>query len=160
MVWFFLVSFSVFSQDVRDVGFLSGCWRLNDGEAVQRESWTMATDTQMIGLSHRTTKSETTTEAFEYLRIEKMNDGSLGYFPYIDGKRAAEPFIYDKSLSNKEVKRAVFVNDKNDFPKRITYVKINDKTLHIMLSGAKKSKPQVLSMKPEDCNSAFKKQVN
>jgi hypothetical protein len=141
-----------------DVAFLSGCWNLQDGSSTQMENWTKPTETLMMGVAQRKNAANQT-EQYEFLRIELKPSGEITYTPYINGQQAAD-FTFNSNLShfNQISQKAVFANERNDFPKRITYEKksASPEIINIRLEGSGQGGKELVIEFPmfaADCNS-------
>lgn len=99
---------------VADLQWLSGCWKAEGGEAGSGEMWSSAEGETMFGISRTVRKGRTV--AFEYLRIAKLDDGSIALIASPSGQDTTR-FKLKTSTRN----RAVFQNLGHDFPQRVIY---------------------------------------
>lgn len=143
-----LISFGLYTHaaNIDDVAFLSGCWSGQDGDITTSEAWSKASTNLMQAIVQmRNSKNEVV--EYEFLRIEKMSDGSLVFTPYINGQQVS-PFLFDSALSqDPNADKAVFINAQNDFPRTISYSrpKSDNSTLNIRLDGVnEKNEPLVI----------------
>lgn len=141
-----------------DVSFLSGCWSVQDGLSTQSESWTKPTEKLMLGIAQRK-NSANQTEEYEFLRIELKANGEITYTPYINGVQASD-FKFNSTLSHNSQtsQKAVFANEANDFPKRISYEKNSSspEMINIRLEGEGQDGKELVIEFPmftSDCNS-------
>jgi hypothetical protein len=116
-VLFVLASF-LYSQDskagVNGLGWMSGCWEVNDGRSITTERWAKPTENLMLGTSQTVRNGKTA--SFEFLRIVNNGHG-LVYVALPSSAKEPTPFPFLR-MGEKEV---VFENLKHDFPQRIIY---------------------------------------
>lgn len=111
------------------VAFMTGSWAGTDKDGARvEEHWTHADAGSLFGTS-RTSKGGKL-EFFEFLRIERKDDGAIVYIAQPLGKPATE---FKRVESPKG--EAVFENLAHDWPKRIRYQRVGA-TLHIRVEGA------------------------
>lgn len=156
----FVAAFALTAHaDLSAVSFLAGCRSLQNGDVKISENWSKPTSNLMQGIS-QTVDSKNKAVEYEFLRIEQRVDGTVAYTPYVNGKQAAD-FIFDPQLSQDlSFHRAVFVNEENDFPKRISYSqsKTDDSQLLIHLEGVDQhGSPQLVEFPlfRTECNIGF-----
>lgn len=114
------------------VAFMAGHWAHQGPNTRAEEYWTPAAAGTMFG-SARTIRGEKTV-FFEYLRIEKRDDGI--YYVASPRGQGATPFKLIESGAN----RAVFENPAHDFPTRISYW-IEDGALCARIEGKRRDQP-------------------
>lgn len=160
-----IVALSIFlgfhadAASMKDVSFLSGCWSAQNGNMTTTESWTKAFENIMQGIS-QTKNSLNEVIEYEFLKIEKMPDGTLVYTPYVNGQQVPG-FTYDPTLSqDNNGEKAVFTNAQNDFPTLISYSRSkNDlSVLNVRLEGHnEKNGPLVIEFPLFNisCNKSF-----
>jgi hypothetical protein len=94
--------------------WMAGSWRATVSGVQMEEHWTGAKGDLMIGMHRDVQPSKKSW--FEFLRIERHDDGNI-YYMAMPGGRQATPF----KMTTHQGKRVVFENPEHDFPKRITY---------------------------------------
>jgi hypothetical protein len=99
--------------------FMVGCWAGAKGTTTFQEQWTTASPDLMLGMSF-TTKPAKPAE-FEFLRIETK----AGTPTYMAQPQGAPPTPFALSEPDSSADTAMFVNMAHDFPKRITYEKVD-----------------------------------
>jgi hypothetical protein len=121
-----------------DLSWLVGHWSGPVGDGTMEELWMAPAGDLMLGLN-RTVGPDGT--AFEYLRIEARDDGSIVYLP-APGGEAAAPF----ALAELRPGYAAFANPDNDFPTLITYTLDDDgATLTATISAERDGETHALS---------------
>jgi hypothetical protein len=155
-----ILACSAHAANISDVSFLSGCWAVESGNTAVTESWTKPSSNLMQGIAQTRIAQNKVVIEYEFLRIEKKADGTIGYTPYINGQQVME-FLFDEKLSqDTQSYRAVFVNERNDFPKKISYSRprADDSQISILLEGiGHDGKTQLIqySLFKADCNQTF-----
>lgn len=126
------------SHQLEELSWLVGHWSGPLGDSTMEELWMAPSGGLMLGLN-RTVGPDST--AFEYLRIEARDDGSIVYLPAPGGEPAA-PF----TLTELRPAYAAFANPDNDFPTLITYTLGDDGvTLTATISAERDGEPHALS---------------
>jgi len=121
---------------VEDLSFMSGCWE-KKGKAegsLTSERWTKPAG-MMLGIGY--SLKEGRISSYEYLRIIKK-DADI-YYVAKPASAKAETFF---KLTALEKKRAVFENPEHDFPQRIVYHLVDEKTMGVRVEADKNGKPQ------------------
>ena len=117
-----------------DLAFIAGQWQTERGKARIEERWTQPAGGMMLGTG-QTVSGERTVE-FEFLRIEKRDDGIF----YVAQPNGRPPT--DFKLVRLEKQRAVFENLGHDFPQRIIYEKKPDGSLAARVEGYVQTTPK------------------
>lgn len=98
------------------LAWLSGTWSdAEPGDTLTEERWSTPRGGSMLG-TNRTLSGETTA-AFEFLRIEARQPGTIVYVAQPSGSSPGVDF----PLTDLEGTRAVFENPEHDFPQRLEY---------------------------------------
>ncbi len=112
---------------MNDFAFLKGCRASEDlVNVVLYEHWMTPSRNAMFGLAEWITPSMTseagTTGEYEFFKIEINAQGVAHFYPHFNGQLVGE-YDYDlaNSLHNANVQKVIFVNEKVNFPKRVTY---------------------------------------
>jgi hypothetical protein len=101
-------------SSVNDLGWMSGCWEVNDNGVITTERWARPTENIMIGSSQTVKNGKTV--SFEFLRIASSGQG-LFYVAKPSNAQEETTFPLSKISEN----AVVFENLKHDFPQRIIY---------------------------------------
>lgn len=120
--------------DFERLSFLVGSWESASATSSSEEHWLPPKGGVMLGL-HRTVRGESA--FFEYLRIESSTDGILTYVANPMGR----PGAFFRLIEVGE-RRAVFVREGDDFPRRIVYRLDDDGVLHARIEGEDGGKPR------------------
>jgi hypothetical protein len=107
---------------------MAGTWEMTSGDRWSEEHWSAPRGGAMIGYS-RSGRGEGMSE-FEYLRIERGEDGVPAYLASPRGR----PAVAFRLVENAE-SRAIFANPSHDFPQRIVYRRDGD-TMVATISAA------------------------
>ena len=115
---------------LQELKWLAGCWMQDGREPGSVEQWTAPAGGTMLGMSRIISNGKTV--AFEYLRIVAGDDGGIALIASPSGQETArfEMII----LSSNEV---VFENLEHDFPQRIIYRLIDNRSLLGRIEGIK-----------------------
>ena len=114
--------------DLDRLAWMAGSWRSVNGGTVAEEYWLPPAGGMMLGVG-RTVGPEGNA-FFEYLRIEKGKDGLLHYLASPGGRKATAFRMVEIGD-----RRAVFANDRHDWPTRITYWISEEGALHARVEG-------------------------
>jgi hypothetical protein len=128
---------------IGDLAWLSGAWvgTRSSGSSIE-EHWMPPRGGAMLAVQ-RTVNTSGKLSAFEYLRIVER-DGGLVYVAQPGGKTPTE-FV----LTELGAKRAVFVNPRHDYPRRIAYELSADGELVATAGQIKGGTPQRYEFKRE-----------
>jgi len=104
---------------IGDLDWLAGAWvgTRSSGSSIE-ERWSPPLGGAMLAVS-RTVNTSGKMNAFEYLRIVER-DGGLVYIAQPGGAKPTE-FVLTELSTETGTRRAVFVNPRHDYPKRIMY---------------------------------------
>jgi len=116
------------SEAITQLAWLSGHWAGNNGERWTEEHWLEPRGGMILGVNR--SGNAAAARAFEFLRIQTEEDGSLIYWAS-PGGRPPVPF----TLSEQGEQSATFENHENDFPQRILYQREGD-VLEVTISDA------------------------
>jgi hypothetical protein len=128
---------------IGDLTWLAGAWvgTRSSGSSIE-ERWSPPLGGAMLAVS-RTVNTSGRMSAFEYLRIVER-DGGLVYVAQPGGKTATE-FV----LTELGATRAVFVNPRHDYPRRIVYERTAEGDLTASVGQLKGGTPQRYEFKRE-----------
>ena len=128
-VTLFLPDFWLQQSDLESLSWLAGCWEGNysNGRVVS-EQWMKPLGNVMMGMS-RTVKDGKTI-AFENVRLEQSEDGSIIYIANPSGQQEAS-----FTLVKLEGTRVVFENPAHDFPQRVIYELVSADSLSARIEG-------------------------
>ena len=118
-------------------GWMEGCWGGQSGTSAFRETWTVATPDLMLAVSSTTAPGKPV--EFEFLRIEGRETGAA----YVAQPGGAPPVAFLLEPGESTAGSAVFVNMKHDFPKRIAYRRVDEKTLLAWIDGGASGSPRM-----------------
>ena len=116
---------------VEKLGFISGCWVLDDGKERTEESWMKPGGQSMIGMSRTVAGGKTV--FVEYVQIKELN-GKLAYIVSLGLGVKPVAFKMIKSTDNE----VVFENPEHDFPQRIIYRRDSADALFARIEGQEK----------------------
>lgn len=117
---------------ISDLAWLEGIWRGRVGERDFEARYTSPEGGLILSVSKYTANGKAV--GFEFERFEKK-DGSWVLTPYPDGKLSVSFRLTDH---DPEARRAVFENPAHDYPTRISYQRVADDSLTILVSGPRK----------------------
>jgi hypothetical protein len=110
-------------RTLEEVAFLQGSWataRAGDAREYTEEHWTRPTGGTMVGMSRvvsREADGSIRMRAFEHLRIERREDGTVEYLASPGGRWPPTAFRLVRHGDGV----AVFENPGNEYPSRIIY---------------------------------------
>jgi hypothetical protein len=115
--------------EIESLGWLAGCWEGNysNGRTVS-EQWMKPFGNIMMSIS-RTVKNGKTI-AYEFVRLEQSDDGSIRYIAHPSGRQEAS-----FTLVKLEGTKAVFENLQHDYPQRVIYHLVSADTLFARIEG-------------------------
>ena len=144
-----VVPFSKATQktSIEKLGWISGCWGMDDGKESTQESWMKPAGQSMIGMSRTVAGGKTVFT--EYVQIREMN-GQLAYIVSLGLNAKPTVFKLVKSSENE----VVFENPEHDFPQRIIYRRESSDVLFARIEGQEKgvNKSMDFSYKRVKCN--------
>jgi hypothetical protein len=118
---------------VNSLGWMKGCWEVNDNGRVTTERWAAPTENLMIGTSQTVKNGKSV--AFEFLRIVANGQG-LSYIAKPSSAKEETAFAF-LSAGDKEI---VFENPKHDFPQRVIYRADKADSLFARIEGTQNGK--------------------
>ncbi len=127
-----LTLFTIFSftpkEETPKLAFLQGTWKMEAKE--NYETWEAVNDQELKGSSYKIRGDKKITT--EYLFI-KISGDKATYTAVVIGQNNGQPVDF---VLNKEVKNKFsFENLTHDFPKKIQYTVVDDKTLFVEVLG-------------------------
>jgi hypothetical protein len=96
--------------------WILGSWQQEDGKNITTETWTKVSPQTYEGSAQTLSKTDDKLTFFESLRLVEMA-GGLFYLAKVSHNEFPVPF----KLTECSERRAVFVNQTHDFPKKIDY---------------------------------------
>jgi hypothetical protein len=111
--------------------WLEGCWAGERGGTSFREIWTVASPELLIGMGTTTVAGKPT--EFDYFRIERRGEPV-----YVAQPRGAPPTTFTLQASS-PAEAPVFTNPAHDFPKRISYRRVDRSTLFAFVDSGEGS---------------------
>lgn len=128
------------SQHISDLHFLEGIWQGKIGERDFEARYSSADGGQVLSASKYT--KDGMAAGFEFERFEEL-DGTLVLTPFPEGKSSV---TFKLAELEPKSRRASFENLAHDFPTRISYQRVADNKLTILVSGpGEDGKEQVLT---------------
>ena len=120
------------APSVQQLAWMAGSWEGTAGKASIEEHWTHPAGGTMFAVSRTIVGGKTV--AFEFLRIERREDGIF----YVAQPGGRPPT--DFKLAKLEGQTVAFENPQHDFPQRIIYRKNADGSLHARVEGERNGK--------------------
>ncbi len=114
---------------IRDLAWLEGTWQGKIGERDFEARYSGADGGQVLSASKYT--KEGVAAGFEFERFEEL-DGTLVLTPFPEGKSSVTFKLAELEPTSR---RAVFENLAHDFPTRLSYQRVADNRLTILVSG-------------------------
>jgi len=125
---------------IRDLAWLEGTWQGKVGERDFEARYSGADGGQVLSASKYTKNGAAA--GFEFERFEEL-DGMLVLTPFPEGKSSV---TFKLAELDSKSRRAVFENLAHDFPTRLSYQRVADNKLTILVSGpGEDGQEQVLS---------------
>jgi hypothetical protein len=115
------------AEPLERLAFLTGCWRLVDGDTVVEEQWLPPAGGVMVGLSRTVANGEL--EIFEFLRLQAKD----GAWHYVAQPNGVPPTWF--RLTRLTDDEALFEQPAHDFPQKIRYRKVGADELHAEIAG-------------------------
>ncbi len=114
---------------INSLEWLGGCWEgsFANGRTVS-EQWIKPSGGMMLGTSRTVRNGKSV--AFEFIRIEQSDDGSIRYIAHPSGQ-SETVFLLVKT----ERRQVIFENPTHDFPQRIFYTLITPDSLIARIEG-------------------------
>lgn len=115
------------------LSFMLGSYSHEKSGVTTSETWIAPGGKVMLGLGSTVKNGQTI--FFEYLRVESRDDGIY----YIPQPKGAPPTLFKASeiLDGK----VTFENPQHDFPSRISYERLDTKTIKARIEGTRKGQP-------------------
>lgn len=129
---------------IADLSWLAGQWCGTLKGVTNEEVWLAPRGNSMIGV-HRDVKKDKLVD-FEYFRVVEEGD-ELVYHAQPGGRLPTQ--FRAKSASGNRVD---FVNPQHDFPKRITYQRVDAKTLKARIDGGDDASKSMEWIWTQDCS--------
>jgi hypothetical protein len=117
------------SPSIRDLSWLEGVWRGKIGEREFEARYSGSEGGQVLSASKYTKEGKPA--GFEFERFEEL-DSTLVLTPFPEGKSSV---TFKLSELDKKGRRVVFENLAHDFPTRLSYQRVADNKLTILVSG-------------------------
>jgi hypothetical protein len=128
------------SQHISDLQFLEGIWQGKIGERNFEARYSGADGGQVLSASKYTKNGRAA--GFEFERFEEL-DGTLVLTPFPEGKSSVTFKLAELDATSR---RVAFENLAHDFPTRISYQRVAENKLTILVSGpGEDGKEQVLT---------------
>ena len=130
---FMFHSCQIKNNDFKKLHWLAGTWDVNEGQYF--ESWEIKNTQLFVGKSFKINPPSDTIilETIELTQIE----GDIFYIPTVSSQNNSQPIPFKlSSISENEV---VFENPNHDFPKKISYSKIDETKAKAQISDDKKT---------------------
>lgn len=124
-------------EKLEKMNWLIGQWENKMPYGVLTETWTKDNDSTFSGKSYFI-KNEKDTVHSESIILNQIKDELL-YKPTVKGQNNDEPVEF--KLTTEIDNSFAFENPKHDFPQKIVYKKVNDKSLIATISGNQGGKP-------------------
>jgi hypothetical protein len=130
-------------KGIAALGWLAGSWRGTDGRSVWETCYSTPEGGQIVSASKEMRGGRAV--MFDFERFRTTSDAVV-LTPYPFGKKSVD---FTLTGHDPAVKKAVFVNEEHDFPKRFTYAIDAEGRLTIRLEGEQRGKPVKLELKLE-----------
>lgn len=114
---------------IRDLSWLEGTWQGKVGDRDFEARYSGADGGQVLSASKYTKNGAAA--GFEFERFEEL-DGTLVLTPFPEGKSSV---TFKLAELDPKSRRAIFENLAHDFPTRLSYQRVGDNKLTILLSG-------------------------
>ncbi len=128
-------------KKLETMNWLIGQWENKTPEGYLTEPWAKANDSTFLGQTYFIINEKDTVHA-ENIVLTQLKD-ELIYRPTIKGQNNDGPI--DFLLTSDTENNFVFENQKHDYPQKITYKKVNNKSLVAIISGVQEGKPSTES---------------
>ncbi|MDI9256957.1 DUF6265 family protein [Flavobacterium sedimenticola] len=123
-------------EKLEKMNWLIGQWENTTPEGYLTETWSKANDSTFSGQAYFIIKEKDTVHN-ETIILTQVNE-ELIYRPTVKGQNNDEPV--DFKLTSDTENRFSFENPKHDYPQKIVYKKVNDKSLIATISGVQQGK--------------------
>lgn len=122
-------------EKIGKMDWLIGEWENKMPEGLLMEVWTKDNDSTFSGNSYFIKEEDTT--HFESIVLIEVKDEII-YRPTVKGQNNDEPV--DFKLTSDVENSFTFENPKHDYPQKVTYKKVNEKSLVATISGIQQGK--------------------
>ena len=129
-------SLSARAASLEELGWLSGCWRADDGKRQINEQWMKPAGNTILGMRHTVVNGKT--REHEFIRIVQEDNGDIFFVATPSGQKEAR-----FKLMNVTEREARFENPEHDFPQRIIYRRDGDNLLG-RIEGTSKGKERAV----------------
>ncbi|GEP52154.1 hypothetical protein FNO01nite_28260 [Flavobacterium noncentrifugens] len=132
------------TNDIKKAEWLIGTWENKTPKGNIYETWSKASNDELIGKSYIVKQKDTI--IFENIRLIQDKAGFF-YIPTVKNQNGGLPVRFEATTIS--ATQLVFENPQHDFPKTISYTKISSDSLLAEISGTKneQERKQTFSMK-------------
>ncbi|WP_333877717.1 DUF6265 family protein [Flavobacterium sp.] len=123
-------------EKLEKMNWLIGQWENTTPEGYLTETWSKVNDSTFSGQAYFILKEKDTVHN-ETIILTQVNE-ELIYRPTVKGQNNDEPV--DFKLTSDTENSFSFENPKHDYPQKIVYKKVNDKSLIATISGVQQGK--------------------
>lgn len=123
-------------EKLEKMNWLIGQWEKTTPEGYLTETWSKVNDSTFSGQAYFIIKEKDTVHN-ETIILTQVNE-ELIYRPTVKGQNNDEPV--DFKLTSDAENTFSFENPKHDYPQKIVYKKVNDKSLVATVSGTQQGK--------------------
>ena len=116
--------------------WLVGNWEQKLPDGIVSENWTKENDSTYTGKSYFIKEKDTV--HLESIVLTQKNE-TLLYIPTVNGQNNDEPVTF--TMTSDAENTFSFENPAHDYPKKITYKKVNSTSLIATISGIQQGKP-------------------
>lgn len=109
-----------------------GIWKMETDEGAIFEEWEKVSDSSLTGMTYAVKDGDTI--LLETLSL-KYADGKLCYAPVIQSQNEGQEILFPLKEYVAAERKFVFENPLHDFPQRIIYHFVDDKTLNARIEG-------------------------
>ncbi len=128
-------------EKLEKMNWLVGQWENTTAEGHLTETWNKVNDSTFTGQTYFIINKKDTVHN-ESIVLTQVGD-DLIYRPIVKGQNNDEPV--DFKLTSEAENTFSFENPKHDYPQKIVYKKVNDKSLVATISGKQQGKPSTES---------------
>lgn len=119
------------------MNWLVGQWENKTPDGLLTETWTKENDSTFSGKAYYIKNEKDTVHSESIILTQSKED--LIYRPTVKGQNNDEPV--DFKLTSEVENSFTFEKPKHDYPQKITYKKVNNKSLVASISGNQQGKP-------------------
>jgi hypothetical protein len=128
-------------EKLEKMNWLIGQWENTTPEGYLTETWTKTNDSTFSGQTYFIINKKDTVHN-ESIMLMQVDD-ELIYRPTVKGQNNDE--AVDFKLTSEAENNFTFENPKHDYPQKIVYKKVNEKSLVATISGKQQGKPSTES---------------